>query len=168
MCNDVLLVVSPEHYDTLVRGGITTKAKLQEKLWHLCNKEMAPKLRKLVTYQYGALLGNLVGGLLGTAARAANLLTGVRGQPAHPLPPIQTLSCRLGVLYPTAVLITKLRRPTDPPRLGCRFCPSLIGLPPSTLSSLVPPPASSQRSALASACCARAPRRGCLGRSPAS
>ena len=33
MINDCLCVLSPEHYDTLVAGGITSKKMFSEKLW---------------------------------------------------------------------------------------------------------------------------------------
>lgn len=73
--NDCLLVISPEHYDTLVRGGIRTKKQLKEKLWRKCNKDMAPSIRKIVASQV-PYVGHVIGGVIGLIARGANLITG--------------------------------------------------------------------------------------------
>ena len=46
-------------------------------LWELSNKEMAPRLRKLVKKQMGGTVtSHVVGTALGITARASNLLTG--------------------------------------------------------------------------------------------
>jgi len=74
--NDCLLVISPEHYDTLVRGGITSKEQLRQRLWGLCNKDFAPSIRTLLETQKGKLVGSLVGYPLGWLARALNFVTG--------------------------------------------------------------------------------------------
>ena len=64
-------------YETLRAGGIRSKVELQRRLWELSNKEMAPRLRKLVKKQMGnTLASHVVGTALGLAARTSNLLTG--------------------------------------------------------------------------------------------
>lgn len=75
--NDCLLVVSPEHYDTLYRGGIRSKKQLAEALWKQSNKHYAPSIRKTIELVSKAgIFGTLAGGALGLLARAANLVTG--------------------------------------------------------------------------------------------
>jgi len=80
--NDCLLVLSPEHYDTLRKGGIKTKKQLRENLWGKCNKDMAPSLRKIIAMRV-PYVGHLIGGTLGLVARGLNLITGT-GLPLLP------------------------------------------------------------------------------------
>lgn len=83
LINECLLVVSPEHYQTLRKGGITSKKQLAKKLWDSCNKNMAPALRHVVGRQVPGLLGVIIGYLLGMLARLLNLITG-KGFPLVP------------------------------------------------------------------------------------
>lgn len=80
--NDCLLVISPEHYDTLMRGGIKSKKQLREKLWAKCNKDMAPSIRKIVASRL-PYVGHIVGGALGMLSRTSNLILGT-GLPSIP------------------------------------------------------------------------------------
>ena len=93
MINNAVLVISPEHYDTLVTGGYRSKAQLQCRLWDLTNKHMVPHIptlvgrvivRKLVA-RFGkssvALFvikacGHLIGTLIGLFARFFTIVTG--------------------------------------------------------------------------------------------
>jgi hypothetical protein len=80
MINDVLLVISPEHYKTLRAGGVDSKEQLQERLWSLCNGHMAPHLRKLIAHHKGGgAAWHVAGGAVGLAARAANVVSGGGG-----------------------------------------------------------------------------------------
>lgn len=90
MINQCLIVISPEHYQTLLSGGITSKDKFKKLLWQKCNKHMAPEIRTIVQnkmQQNGGFLGGLVGAgigmALGMAARGLNLVTGA-GLPLLP------------------------------------------------------------------------------------
>lgn len=76
LINECLLVVCPEHVETLKRGGVTSKEELRQRLWKACNKNLAPEIRKLLQSQIGPIKGALVGYPLGMIARAANLITG--------------------------------------------------------------------------------------------
>lgn len=83
LLNECVVVISPEHYDTLVAGGVTSKAELRLRLWRACNKDLAPSVRKIVHSQQQNVLGQLVGGALGVAARLSNLI-GMHGLPFIP------------------------------------------------------------------------------------
>lgn len=75
MVNECLVVIGPEHFATLSRGGYT-KEKLQQKLWHYCNKDMAPELRRVVERRLPPVVGSVIGYSVGILARALNLVTG--------------------------------------------------------------------------------------------
>ena len=48
--------MSPEHYECFVRGGITSKEALRQRLWHATNKELAPAVGTIVqTVKKGAI-----------------------------------------------------------------------------------------------------------------
>mmetsp|Transcript_20228 Transcript_20228/g.27900 ORF Transcript_20228/g.27900 Transcript_20228/m.27900 type:complete len:444 (+) Transcript_20228:176-1507(+) len=74
--NDCFLVISPEHYETLVAGGIKSKEELRNRLWEKCNHDFAPSIRRLVEKKYGYWSGVALGYPLGWAARLSNLTTG--------------------------------------------------------------------------------------------
>ena len=72
MLNDVLVVVSPEHYATFVRGGYTSKLLLKRALFDRCNAELAPALRRIVPMArpgLGATVGAAVGMALGLVSQ---------------------------------------------------------------------------------------------------
>jgi len=75
MINDVTVVVSPEHYQTFVRGGITSKKVLQMKLWNYCNQEFAPNVGKTVQM----LKKGIKGAVLGTAVGAISRMMAAMG-----------------------------------------------------------------------------------------
>lgn len=83
LINDVLLVVSPEHYECLLRGGVTSKKLLREKLWAACNIEFASSIGKIVTNLKPGPVGYVAGAVLGSASRFAAAL-GVGGFSAIP------------------------------------------------------------------------------------
>lgn len=72
MIHDCVLVVSPEHYATLLRGGVTSKAELKRRLFDKCNAELAPSLRKIVPMAKPELgfLGTVIGAALGVVSQA--------------------------------------------------------------------------------------------------
>jgi hypothetical protein len=72
--NDCLLVISPEHYKTLVGGGIKSKAQLQQRLWALCNLDMAQEMGTILEAKSG--LG-LVGQGIGIGISLVNRLQGI-------------------------------------------------------------------------------------------
>eukprot|EP00041_Stephanoeca_diplocostata_P004005 m.40109 g.40109 ORF g.40109 m.40109 type:complete len:494 (-) comp14782_c0_seq5:3556-5037(-) len=74
MINDCVLVVSPEHYDTLVRGGITSKAELRQRLWAACNDEQVPRISKILRNAKPGLIGTVAGSALQAASYAKYLL----------------------------------------------------------------------------------------------
>ena len=55
LINECLVVLSPEHYDTLRRGGIASKAELARRLWAATNAGMAPAVRSIVRNNFGRL-----------------------------------------------------------------------------------------------------------------
>ena len=62
--NDVLLVVSPEHYATLVGGGVASKTKLKAAVWHLANRELGARIRAPVALAMPGAAGLIVGWVL--------------------------------------------------------------------------------------------------------
>lgn len=76
LINNCLVVLSPEHHDTLVRGGYTSKAQVARALWQYCNKDMAPEIRRICERQLPWGVGSVVGYTLGLVARGVNLITG--------------------------------------------------------------------------------------------
>eukprot|EP00928_Gymnodinium_smaydae_P044862 TRINITY_DN29946_c0_g1_i1.p1 TRINITY_DN29946_c0_g1~~TRINITY_DN29946_c0_g1_i1.p1 ORF type:complete len:486 (-),score=97.26 TRINITY_DN29946_c0_g1_i1:637-2094(-) len=72
--NRVLLVISPEHYDTLLKAGMDSKKKLAQALWREASKHMLPyipatiatvvRLRKPgLPFFVGKVLGSIVGAI---------------------------------------------------------------------------------------------------------
>lgn len=76
LINDCVLVVSPEHYTTLLRGGVKSKADLKQRLFDKCNGELAPSLRNIVPMAKPDLgrLGSLLGAALGMVSQAKSVV----------------------------------------------------------------------------------------------
>ena len=84
LINDCTIVVSPEHLDTLVKGGVESKKEFARRLWRECNANIAGSYRNIVQNKLivdnkvpqaaAPLLGLLVGGSLELVGRAMNLV----------------------------------------------------------------------------------------------
>lgn len=74
MINDVICVISPEHYDTLLRGGITSKKILAQKLWEYTNYEMIATMHKVVQMAKPGLLGAVAGYTVGLLSQLGALV----------------------------------------------------------------------------------------------
>lgn len=68
-----MCILSPEHYDTLVKGGIKSKKEFSEKLWHYTNQGIAASLPKIVQTVKPGVLGFIAGYALGAYARVVNM-----------------------------------------------------------------------------------------------
>lgn len=73
MINECVVIISPEHHRTLVRGGIDSKAALCEALWHLCNRQINLQLHKTIRLVVPGLAGTVVGAVVGLLGRLINL-----------------------------------------------------------------------------------------------
>ena len=77
-------MVSPEHLDTLVRGGVDSKKEFARRLWRECNANIAGSYRNIIQNKLivdnkvpqiaAPLLGLLVGGSLELVGRALNMV----------------------------------------------------------------------------------------------
>ena len=76
--NDVLLVVSPEHYATLVGGGVASKTKLKAAVWHLANRELGARIRAPVALAMPGAAGLIVGWVLLVACWCCELAGSLR------------------------------------------------------------------------------------------
>eukprot|EP01062_Namystynia_karyoxenos_P023302 TRINITY_DN189_c0_g1_i1.p1 TRINITY_DN189_c0_g1~~TRINITY_DN189_c0_g1_i1.p1 ORF type:complete len:523 (+),score=146.68 TRINITY_DN189_c0_g1_i1:116-1570(+) len=73
MVNDCVVVISPEHYDTLRKGGVKSKEDLKQRLWGMTNRMFAPQVHNMIANgrrsQWGAVGAWVVGLLVGFVAR---------------------------------------------------------------------------------------------------
>jgi hypothetical protein len=77
LINDCVLVVSPEHYNTLVSGGVKSKAQLQRRLWDLCNLDMSMEMGTIIAAKSGlGILGQGLGMGISMINRLQGMVTG--------------------------------------------------------------------------------------------
>mmetsp|Transcript_7320 Transcript_7320/g.16587 ORF Transcript_7320/g.16587 Transcript_7320/m.16587 type:complete len:412 (+) Transcript_7320:1-1236(+) len=81
LVNQILCVICPEHYDTLVKGGYNTKAKLRQALFEQMAHHMLPQAEGLITMllkrqgkSYPSIVVKFLAMLLRIAAFFAKLL----------------------------------------------------------------------------------------------
>lgn len=68
LINDVVLIISPEIYDTLCRGGISSKEQLQQRLFDATSSLFAPHVSQIVQLQRPGIVGLIAGMSLGAFA----------------------------------------------------------------------------------------------------
>jgi hypothetical protein len=92
LINDCTLVISPEHLDTLVRSGVTSKAELARRLWRECNALMASSFstiiqNKLIADNKLTSMAPFIGGVAGGFLRLVqNVRSLVDAEPLSIIP----------------------------------------------------------------------------------
>eukprot|EP00756_Hemistasia_phaeocysticola_P001076 Hpha_TRINITY_DN10782_c0_g1::TRINITY_DN10782_c0_g1_i1::g.43743::m.43743 len=76
MINDAVVVLSPEHYNTLTGHGIRSKEQLQQELWRLTSYKYVPRIGSAIATQLrlrlgGGRLADLTSRLIGTVVGLA-------------------------------------------------------------------------------------------------
>jgi hypothetical protein len=84
LINDCTIVVSPEHLETLVRGGITSKREFKRRLWRECNACMSSSYSTIINNKIIAdnklppavapIIGLLAGTTLNVVAKTIGLV----------------------------------------------------------------------------------------------
>ena len=144
LINDSLVVVCPEHYRTLQRGGVNTKQQLQKALWHLSNKELAPRiigvLRRAKPGVIGLLLGSIVWLIAAICRCLATLLLTLAPQFWQPLLRVHSLA--FGSFVPKFENPKSLHVVVAGADAGkfSAFCPGFgVGRPPLSMAKLSSP-----------------------------